>query len=382
MIDSKDELGTRILAWYGRRGRQLPWRRTRDPYRIWVSEIMLQQTRVSFALSYYERFLQAFPTVQHLAGARLAAVLKQWEGLGYYARARNLHRAARLIIREHGGIIPPKMDSLLSLPGVGKSTAGAILSLGYGAAAPILDGNVQRVLCRLTAIREDPKQARVSRLLWQLAEGILPLRRPDRFNQGLMDIGALVCTPRKPRCQICPLRPHCEAARLGIQEEIPPSQANPPLPRRERAVALIFRDEKVLLRRRPLQGLLGGLWEFPSGWVEDGVSPSCWLSAMLKQRYRLSVSLEREMLSFSHGYTHFQEVVRVFPGRCKGGKRVASRNLRWVPPQSLKEFPLSASHRRIARIVGEWTAKKQEQEQQGDRKPRKRRSHESLATEE
>ena len=353
--ESKRLFARKVLSWYRTNGRRLPWRNVRDPYRIWVSEVMLQQTQVASAIRYYERFLQAFPSVTHLAEADLQEVLKQWEGMGYYARARNLHQSARLIMERHKGLVPDQMGDLLSLPGIGRSTAGAILSIAFNQQAPILDGNVQRLLCRIYAVREDPRQARVSRLLWQLSEGILPERQAGPLNQGLMDIGALVCTPKTPSCPGCPLPSFCQAFHLNAQDRIPQPRRALPLPHREKAVAVIWWEGRVLLCRRPSPGLLGGLWEFP-GWHLEGTAPARpLLSQKLAEECGLSVELEEEILSFLHAYTHFREGIQVFHGRCRKPGRASRADLQWVRTEELERYPLSASQRRIADFVNDRT---------------------------
>ncbi|MCL5950211.1 MAG: A/G-specific adenine glycosylase, partial [Chloroflexi bacterium] len=211
----------RVLAWYAAHKRDLPWRRdAHDPYRVWISEALLQQTQVTTVIPYYERFLARFPTVASLAAARLDAVLKTWEGAGYYARARNLHRAAREIVTRFDGRVPSTVDELLSLPGIGRYTAGAIASIAYHRDAPVLDGNVIRVLCRYFGIREDPARAETQKELWAIAETLVPHGRAGDFNQGLMDLGAALCAPRQPACPACPLRRGCLARRLGLQEQL------------------------------------------------------------------------------------------------------------------------------------------------------------------
>ena len=258
-----------LLTWYSRSRRDLPWRRTRDPYRIWVSEIMLQQTTVRAVIPYYRRFLRRFPTLRSLSRARLPSVLAAWSGLGYYRRARHLHAAARMIVRDSGGRFPRAIDDLLDLPGIGRYTAGAILSIAFGQHHPVLDGNIARVLARWRLLRGDPASSAMLRRLWDLATTLVTgAAAPGDLNQALMELGATVCTPVAPGCSACPVRRGCMARIAGAQERIP-------LPRRRRepivvrsAVALVTRDGRCLVRRRGRTGLLDGMWELPA--LDDG----------------------------------------------------------------------------------------------------------------
>src|SRR5258706_9327541 len=268
-----------LRRWYRASKRDLPWRRTSDPYKIWVSEIMLQQTRVEVVRDYYARWLRAFPTIEALARASDARVLKMWEGLGYYARARNLHRAAKIVVgsvhclsaprsatktRTAGTAVPTTSAELQTLPGIGRYTACAIASIAFDERVPVVDGNVARVLARVLAIRASVKLPRTQNQLWSLAEQLMPRTKPGDFNQAMMELGALVCTPRNPQCPTCPLRHVCRARQLGLTEQLP-NRGKRTRPRRETVnVALVRRGGRVLLRRRDDNGLLAGMWELPT----------------------------------------------------------------------------------------------------------------------
>jgi len=254
-----------LLAWFRTHQRDLPWRRTLDPYAIWIAEIMLQQTQVATVIPYYERFLSRFPTVQALEQAPLEEVLSLWAGLGYYSRARNLHRAAREIVERYGGEMPTDYDAVRSLPGIGRYTAGAILSIAYNQEAPLLDGNVTRVLTRVFALQGDPRSGETHETLWKLAEALIPPGEARNFNQGLMELGALICIPDAPRCEACPLNALCEARRLGRQADLPERRKSPVTEYVEDVSAVIQHDMKVLVARRFPEGRWGGLWEFPRG---------------------------------------------------------------------------------------------------------------------
>ncbi len=326
---------TRLLAWYRRSRRDLPWRRTRDPYRIWVSEIMLQQTTVRAVVPYYRRFIRLFPTVRALAAARRSEVLAAWSGLGYYRRARHLSAAARIIVTRHAGRFPRRPEDALALPGVGRYTAGAILSIAYGARLPVLDGNVARVLSRLHRVGGAESAAR-RRRLWRLAGGLVAAApSPGDLNQALMELGATVCTPAAPACAVCPLSRRCAARAAGLQERIPPSRrARAPVEVRA-AVAVVTRRGRYLLRRRSDPDLMHGLWEFPAagrGRRSDGL--------------RLAVG--RSVATVRHSITYRRLEVSIHPARLlaepprRGYRFVAPRDLRRLPTSSLVRKVLSA----------------------------------------
>jgi len=269
-----------VLAWYDRHGRKnLPWQQPRTPYRVWVSEIMLQQTRVSAVVPYFQRFMASFPSLEALARAPVEDVLRHWAGLGYYARARNLHQASMVLWQQHGGQWPPDPGALTSLPGIGRSTAGAILSLGLGLRAPILDGNVKRVLCRWAGIEAWPGDACVARELWALSETLTPSERVADYNQAMMDLGATLCTRHRPACAKCPLRSGCRACRDHLTDVIPAPKPRRELPVRQ-CLVLVLRNGsgRVLLQRRPPAGLWGGLWSLPE--FSDEAELVAWLQVL------------------------------------------------------------------------------------------------------
>ena len=254
-IPKKENIQTKLLQWFEKNKRDLPWRKTRDPYAIWVSEIMLQQTQVSTVIPYYQNFLKTFPTLRHLAKANLSKVLKVWEGLGYYSRARNLHRASQIVLNHFRGEIPDTLKDILSLPGIGRSTAGAILSFAFDKEAPILDGNVKRILSRLFAISGNPVRGKTEGLLWQISESLIPKRFSNPFNQALMDLGSMLCTSKEPQCLRCPLHRFCKGRASGNPERFPAKKAKRTIPHRESVSAVIKKDGKVLLNQRPPAGL-------------------------------------------------------------------------------------------------------------------------------
>jgi len=305
----------RIVAWQRRHGRHdLPWQGSRDPYRIWLSEIMLQQTQVATVLPYYERFLAAFPDVATLAAAPIDRVLEQWAGLGYYRRAHHLHAAARMVVERHAGEFPADADALAALPGIGRSTAAAIAAFAFGARGAILDGNVKRVLARHRAIEGFPGEAAVERRLWTLAETLLPARAIERYTQGLMDLGATVCTRTAPRCAACPVAVDCVARREGRVDRLPSPRPHRTLPRRETRVLLIERAGEFLFERRPPTGIWSGLWSLPELPVDADVVEA------LRDRFGVDAIAIEALAPIEHAFTHFRLTIRPL--------RVAARRLR------------------------------------------------------
>ncbi len=295
----------RILAWHQRHGRHdLPWQCPATPYRVWISEIMLQQTRVETVRGYFQRFIERFPDVASLAGGELDEVLRQWSGLGYYARARNLHRAAQLMVAHHGGEVPLSLDALMALPGIGRSTAGAILSLGAGQRQPILDGNVKRVLARQIGLEQWPGRAGAERELWRAADARTPNQHVAAYNQGMMDLGASICR-RRPLCQACPVADDCWAYGAGATERVPAPKPERMVPQRETAVLVLQRaaDGAILLQRRRPQGVWGGLWSLPE--FTDAQELGNWLAA------RVSTPDPEPLAPVEHAFTHFR--LRIHP---------------------------------------------------------------------
>ncbi len=342
-----------LLRWFEREARDLPWRRTRDPYAIWVSEIMLQQTRVPAAVPYYERFVRRFPTVHTLAKAPLDSVLKLWEGLGYYSRARNLHRAAREVITRFGGQIPETRAELLSLPGIGAYTAGAISSIAFGRREPLVDGNVTRVLCRVFRVRRNPKEAAVQKKLWSLAEELLPSARPGDFNQALMELGSEVCLPRNPLCDICPLRKVCLARLHGEQARLPVRPRTKPIPCHTVVVGVIERNGRVLIDKRRSEGLLGGLWEFPGGKKRSGESLEETLHREVLEEIGIRIRVGGPVATIDHAYSHFR--VRLHAFRCTYASGTPQcfgcDAVKWVRPGDLRRYAFPAANKKIIQIL-------------------------------
>jgi A/G-specific adenine glycosylase len=334
----------RLVEWYSLNRRDLPWRRTADPYAVWVSEIMLQQTRIETVIPYYLAFLTRFPAVSDLADASLDEVLKSWENLGYYSRARNLHRAARIVVEKHGGRIPGEEKALRSLPGIGRYTAGAILSIAFGKRIPALDGNAERVLARIFAGEIPVGSPEGKRKLEGVGGELVPRKEPGSFNQALMELGALVCLPRKPLCPSCPVGDRCEGRRRGMAESLPVKRKKPSIPRKVAVAALLRNVEgRYFVLRRSEKGLLPGLWAFPSAeWSGD--SPDEWLEGQAGGKI-----LEVHALSpVRHAYTHFRVTVHPYLCLLSGASGNGNgESGRWLHPDEFGNFALSALDRRL-----------------------------------
>ena len=297
-MDENQTFAQRLIDWQRQYGRHdLPWQNTGDAYRIWLSEIMLQQTQVRTATPYYERFIERFPTLEALAAAPLGTVLELWSGLGYYARARNLHRCAQLVVEQYAGRFPEDPERIAQLPGIGRSTAAAIGVFAYGKRAAILDGNVKRVLARCFAVDGFPSSASTAKTLWALAESLLPAESSVAYTQGLMDLGSVLCTRRKPFCAVCPMFDLCLARQQGRQAELPVAKAKKVLPERETELLLLTDGQRVLLERRPPAGIWGGLLTLPEGGVAE--------ARMFARRHGFRLLGMRAMSAVKHSFTHF-----------------------------------------------------------------------------
>lgn len=355
------DLRRSLLHWYSQQGRDLPWRQTRDPYSIWISEIMLQQTQVKTVIPYYQRWLETFPTVQDLANAEQQQVLKLWQGLGYYARARNLHRAAQEIVQTHAGELPTEFAAVLKLPGIGRTTAGGILSAAFNQPIAILDGNVKRVLARLTALTVPPNRAIAQ--LWQLSETLLDPEQPRDFNQALMDLGATVCMPRQPNCDFCPWRSSCQAYNRGIQSHLPMSETRSPLPHKVIGVAVIWNHHgQVLIDRRRQEGLLGGLWEFPGGKVEPGETIVACIRREIQEELGIDIAVGEPLITIDHTYSHFRVTLNVHHCQYLSGEPqpLECDEVRWVSLSELDQYPFPKANVQIIQALQELGQDQQE----------------------
>ncbi len=338
-----------LLGWFDRDQRAMPWRDTRDPYLILVSEMMLQQTQVKTVIPYFERWTAAFPTVHKLAAARESRVLKLWEGLGYYSRARNLHRAAKTIVNEHDGRVPGTLDEILTLPGVGRYTAGAVLSIAFDKPVPVLDGNVKRVLSRLFCLDENGRNKASENRLWLAAESLVPASRPGDFNQAVMELGATLCLPQNPLCLLCPIGASCEAKREGVQDRFPPAKERAPAKKISVSAAVIRRNGKVYIQKRPFKGLMGGLWEFPGGKLEKNESPEDGLQREIREELGVEVRLKEKLMVVKHSYTQFRVTLHVFLCDLEKGRLrpTSCEAWKWVPLDQMDRYPFPAANAKI-----------------------------------
>lgn len=348
-----------LLHWYHRNARQLPWRGNPDPYAVWVSEIMLQQTRVDTVIPYFERWLERFPTLHSLAAAEQQAVLHHWEGLGYYSRARNLHRAAKIVVEQHAGKLPADVNALQKLPGIGCYTAGAIASICFGLDAPALDGNIRRVMARLFNVTELARSTEGEHRLWALLSEYLPPGEAADYNQALMELGALLCTPRAPRCDECPVSDACLALGLGVQEQRPVKKPKQPVPHYTVTAAVIRRNGHILIAQRRNEGLLGGMWEFPGGKLEPGESlPDC-LQREIREELGVTVDVGPSLGIYDHAYSHFKITLHAFNCTLLGGEPqpLDHSALRWAIPSTLNTYPMGKIDRQIAANIRYSTGK-------------------------
>jgi A/G-specific adenine glycosylase len=345
----------RLLVWYGRHARDLPWRRRRDPYAVWVSEIMLQQTQVATVKPYFERFLKTFPTIGALAAADEHDVLRLWEGLGYYRRAQQLHKAARLVVSDYGGQFPRDPQTVRRLPGIGRYTAGAILSIAFNLRQPILEANTVRLFARLLAYQRDPRSVEGRRLLWAMAEAVLPDRDAGTFNQAIMELGSEVCAARAPQCETCPAILLCRANQQGRQLEIPPPKAKRPVEAVREAAVVVRRGARVLLWRRPNSGRWAGLWDFPR-FALDGQSPTAIHRELIENVRSLcgvTAAIQKHVATLTHGVTRFRITLECYEARHVSHETAAATQPEtgWFRPAELDDLPLSSTGRQLAEII-------------------------------
>lgn len=338
----------RLLDWYATHRRRLPWRETSDPYAIWVSEVMLQQTQVATATPYYLRFMDRFPTAVHLAGADIQEVLKLWEGLGYYSRARNLHRAAGMVSSRFNGQLPDDPAAFRSLPGVGDYITAAVLSIAFGRVLPVVDGNVKRVLSRLLEIDTPVNRSGAHKIYQMPAARLICPKQPADFNQAIMELGALICRPKNPDCGTCPLSDLCRANRHHTTADYPKRDASRKVPHRHLAIGVILKKGKMLVVQRQMDGFLGGLWEFPAVPADEGQTDREGFEEMIAAETGLTIAVNRRLTRIRHAYTHFTLTGDVYLCRYVAGRvRLKSaRGHRWVTLRSLAHLPLhKANHK-------------------------------------
>jgi len=352
-LEKTEKIRRGLFGWYRRWARDLPWRRTGDGYAIWISEIMLQQTRVTAVQPYYERFLKRFPTVEKLARAKLDSVLKLWEGLGYYSRARNLHKAAQVIVTDYQGRLPETAAELRKLPGIGRYTAGAIASIAFGLKEPVLDGNVTRVLCRILRIKENPQQAKVQQKLWRTAEQIITKGKAGILNQALMELGAMVCLPKQPRCEECPLEKLCSARKFGEQDTLPVRREKKALPHYMVAVGIVRKAGWILIDQRKPNGMLGGMWEFPGGKQKRNESLEKTVTREIREELGVRVKAGAKLVEVEHEYSHFRVTLHAFDCRYVSGEpqAIECAAWKWVRAKDLQRYAFPRGSRKIIEAI-------------------------------
>jgi A/G-specific adenine glycosylase len=344
-----------LLDWYRRSNRDLPWRRTRDPWAIWVSEVMLQQTQVATVIPYYQRFLARFPDVAAAAAASLDDVLKHWEGLGYYARARNLHAAARRVVDEYGGEIPRDPDAFRKLPGVGEYIAAAVPSIAFGVPRAVVDGNVKRVIARLFALDESIDHRAGAKRIRELADELLDAGSPGDLNQAMMELGATVCRPATPACDACPVASWCAAFAAKKTTAYPVRSEKRVVPHQRIAVGVVERDGRVLITRRKESGMLGGLWEFPGGKIAEGESAEDACRREIREEVNLDVVVGERVARVKHAYTHLHVEIDVFACTVRGGNVVLDgpTDYRWITLEETGRFAFPKANHKFLNILRE-----------------------------
>lgn len=345
-----------LIDWYLNNHRSLPWRKTEDPYRIWVSEAMLQQTQVSTVLPYYRKFLQKFPTIKHLARAESHDVLKVWEGLGYYARARNLHRAAGNVQQQYQGVIPNTWNQFRKLPGVGDYIAAAVLSIAFGLPYAVVDGNVKRVLARLQCITAPLNNSTSTKRFKETAEALKDTQMPGTYNQALMELGAIICKPKHPLCDRCPVQRFCLAYQTKTVAEYPNKKAARQTPQYHIAIGVVFKNGRVLITQRKPDGLLGGLWEFPGGKIKKGESAESACVREIKEEVSLQVAVIDYLAQVKHAYTHFKITMEIFCCNYKSGrvKRNGPVAHRWIKLDEIDQYALPRANHKFLPKLKKW----------------------------
>lgn len=342
-----------LLQWYENNKRPLPWRGIKDPYKIWVSEVLLQQTQVSTVIPYYENFISEFPDVHALSRAPLDRVLKVCEGVGYYGRIRNLKKAAEIMSMQHGGKIPETADELQKIPGVGEYTAAAVSSIAFQQSKPVLDGNVKRVLSRLYCVTRDITKTETQKMLLKKARKLMGISNPSDFNQAMMELGALVCLPGNPKCSICPVADLCEAKKKKMQCELPVKKKKRIIPRYQCAVGIIYKNGRILIQKRKPHGFLGGLWEFPGGKKKTTETLEQCLYREIKEETGLTVKIKNVLPYVSHAYSHFH--VTLFPFICAwiSGRphSVSCDEIKWISPYETENYAFPSANRKIFPMI-------------------------------
>ncbi len=354
MVDEK-KVGIRrvLLNWYRKKARDLPWRRSKDPYSIWVSEIMLQQTRVEAVIPYFNRFMDAFPRVEDLAAAKQDHLMKLWEGLGYYNRAGNLLKGAVYIVKELEGQVPQTVEEWLKVPGVGQYTAGAVTSIAFDRPVPILDGNVKRVLSRLFAVKRNIEDTKTKEACWLAAEKLVPQKHAGDFNQALMELGATICLPSQPKCGRCPASTYCAGFASGHPTNYPVKKKKAKVPHVQVVAAVIKKNGRFMLGKRPEGKLLAGLWEFPGGKVEPGETNEAALIRELQEELGIAVAVSGKLAEVNHAYSHYRVTLHFYVCHIIKGKpkTLYHSELKWIPKSRLDEFALPKANLKMLHLL-------------------------------
>jgi len=350
---------TQLLDWFTEHRVDLPWRRDATAYHVWLSEIMLQQTQIDTVIPYYMRFLENYPSIDKLASTEIDMVLKQWEGLGYYSRARNLHKTAQIVTNEHNGEFPNTVEGLLKLPGIGRYTAGAIASIAFDVSAPVLDGNVIRVFTRILDMGADVTQTSTKNKLWDVAEDWVTDTRAGDYNQALMELGQYICRPKNPTCSVCPIQSHCKAFANNTQSDRPVKKKKAPTPHYDVAAGLIRDKEgRLLIAQRPMDGLLGGLWEFPGGKQEDNETLKECLARELREELAIEVDVHDLFVSVKHAFTHFKITLHAFECVYQSAmsphsepQAIEVKDWAWVTEDALDQYSFGKADRQVIQAL-------------------------------
>jgi A/G-specific adenine glycosylase len=350
-----NDLQQNLLDWFDKHGRDLPWRKNYQPYHVWISEIMLQQTQMDRVVEYFSRWINKFPDVHSIANASEEEVLKLWEGLGYYSRAKNIIKTSRLLIEMHDGKLPTEYDHLLKLPGIGKYTAGAIMSIAYNREYSIVDANIERVFARLFNIDGPVKEKKAKSYIWQLSDKLIPRGKARMFNQSIMELGALVCIPKNPRCMICPVANKCESLQHGLVAERPVLAEPPKTVFIEMATGILRKNGKILIQKRKPRGVWANLWEFPGGRLEPGETPEMALIREYAEETELKVNRLEKITTVKHSYTIYRVTLHCYNCSLQGRRSKpvlhGAQEYRWVKPQELSEYAFPAGHRKLIQFL-------------------------------
>ncbi|MEI4770163.1 A/G-specific adenine glycosylase [Psychrobacillus sp. FJAT-51614] len=350
----KQQVRKELVSWFEEEKRDLPWRKTKDPYKIWVSEVMLQQTKVDTVIPYYERFISKYPSLESLASADEEELLKEWEGLGYYSRARNLQAGVKEVVEDYGSIVPSTRKEISKLKGVGPYTAGAVLSIAYSVPEHAVDGNVMRVLSRLLLIKEDIAKPKTKKVFEEAVMELIDRENPSSFNQGLMELGAVICTPTKPKCLLCPVREYCTAFFEGMQEELPVKTINKKTKIHKMKAVVIEEDGKILLEKRPSKGLLANMWQFP---MVELPTATHTVEEVIEHDYRISIVKGKEIASFKHIFSHLTWEMESFEAKLTKDKGLPT-NCKWFTKIEVENQPMPVP---MLKIWNAWKERNLEQ---------------------